>query len=57
MAEEKVSICMFDSEHYCEVLARLSLEFSGDEHLSLIFGELLPKYCESCPHLKQLEKT
>ena len=53
---EKIeSVCMYDADHCCNVLTRLSIEFSGEEHRSLIYGTLLPAYCQACPHLKLLE--
>ena len=51
---EMLSVCVYDTEHYCNVLTRLSIEFEGDEHRSLIYGTLLPAYCASCPRLKRL---
>ena len=47
--------CLYDVEHDCNVLARLSMQFDGEEHRSLIYEKLLPQYCASCPHLKLLE--
>ena len=52
---ETLSVCLYDIEHSCNVLTRLSIEFQGDEHKSFIYGTLLPQYCQACPHLKQLE--
>ena len=52
---EDPSGCMYDVKHPCNVLTRLSIEFEGDEHRSLIYGTLLPAYCASCPYLKLLD--
>jgi len=57
MIEEIPNYCLYDIEHPCNVLTRLSIEFNGEEHLSLIYEKLLPQYCQSCPHLKKLEKN
>ena len=55
--DEVPSECMYDIDHHCNVLTRLSIEFEGDEHRSLIYGTLLPAYCASCPHLKTLQQS
>ena len=55
--DEVQSECLYDDDHYCKVLTRLSIEFAGDEHRSLIYGTLLPAYCASCPHLKTFQKS
>lgn len=52
---EILSDCLFDVEHECNVLTRLSIEFEGEEHRTLVYEKLLPMYCKVCPHLKQLE--
>lgn len=53
--DEVLSVCLYDTDYFCNVLTRLSIEFAGDEHRSLIYGELLPAYCQACPHLRLLE--
>ena len=54
---EMLSVCVYSEDHNCNVLTRLSIEFEGDEHSSLIYGTLLPQYCLTCPHLKKSEKN
>lgn len=47
-------VCVFDPDHTCNVLVHLHNEFDGDAHLSLIYNEMLPKYCVNCSHNKKL---
>ena len=55
MAEQKEKKkCIYDGEYDCNVLTRLFVEFADKSHLSLIFDQILPKYCENCPHLALL---
>ena len=51
---KQVNSCIYDEYHNCIVLVRLLTEFAGNEHRSLIFGDLLPEYCKTCPYLKKL---